>query len=426
MAIRKVFFSHLCILADPDFVRREHGKWILDEIYTNRFFCTAGNAGVSGQRILPWCPWGSHPDGMKDQFAPYELIGANFDLSKFNDYYSPIVRRLIEIARAYEIKTWFCLADNCQFHGPTKKWSPWITNVNGIASIYEAAAYPFFKKWIEKCLVEFSGLNVGWPWGNEMMNPLFLDLAKKVIFPFVESGKIAPANCTYGPILSKAVYDVKTKEYILAASGLQELVKGAFGRKFGEEAELAVWREVHGVGGGDFPAVPNNLDQALSWWGRRRVDNGIRIFVSNDGADGYSDCDRTIYEGKEQVRPSAKTMGEAGKILSEFVNDIIVEHVPKAAKDLACQTKTLKTIYRALFGKDPVEKWHYEPPPPGPPTIVVEVCAESGLLPNEWCPARENRTFVKGEEPTTVCTIHKKPEEKPWWKRLWEWIKRHF
>lgn len=54
------------------------------------------------------------------------------------------------------------------------------------------------------------------------------------------------------------------------------------------------------------------------------------------------------------------------------------------------------------------------------PTIVWwEICLETGLLKNEWCPAVENLPFVSGAEPTTVCEIHTKPIAKvknPFWK----------
>lgn len=54
------------------------------------------------------------------------------------------------------------------------------------------------------------------------------------------------------------------------------------------------------------------------------------------------------------------------------------------------------------------------PPPPIPPTpetVVVKVCETSNLLPNLYCPKTIDRTFKKGEEPTTICAVHKKPVE---------------
>jgi penicillin-binding protein 1C len=43
--------------------------------------------------------------------------------------------------------------------------------------------------------------------------------------------------------------------------------------------------------------------------------------------------------------------------------------------------------------------------PPG--FTTVEVCAVSGLLPNEHCPNRVNALFVEGTEPTEYCSVHR-------------------
>ena len=42
-----------------------------------------------------------------------------------------------------------------------------------------------------------------------------------------------------------------------------------------------------------------------------------------------------------------------------------------------------------------------------PPGLVrVEVCAESGLLPNPYCPHRYRELFIAGSEPKTACNMH--------------------
>jgi penicillin-binding protein 1C len=43
--------------------------------------------------------------------------------------------------------------------------------------------------------------------------------------------------------------------------------------------------------------------------------------------------------------------------------------------------------------------------PPG--LTKVEVCAVSGLLPNEHCPNRKNELFIEGTEPTEYCNVHR-------------------
>lgn len=49
-----------------------------------------------------------------------------------------------------------------------------------------------------------------------------------------------------------------------------------------------------------------------------------------------------------------------------------------------------------------------EPPPP-PEIIEVEVCSDSELLPNEYCPEIEIIEFEKGTEPTKICDSCEKP-----------------
>ncbi len=53
---------------------------------------------------------------------------------------------------------------------------------------------------------------------------------------------------------------------------------------------------------------------------------------------------------------------------------------------------------------------HSCPGPKPPAPVKVTVCTESGLLPNQYCPATEVREFKAGTQPTTVCTIHHGPE----------------
>jgi 1A family penicillin-binding protein len=43
--------------------------------------------------------------------------------------------------------------------------------------------------------------------------------------------------------------------------------------------------------------------------------------------------------------------------------------------------------------------------PPG--MVQVEICADSGLLPNAYCPHRRREWFIAGHEPQTVCVMHR-------------------
>jgi hypothetical protein len=116
---------------------------------------------------------------------------------------------------------------------------------------------------------------------------------------------------------------------------------------FDKPTKLAIWREVHGVGGKGYPKIPNRLHQALAWWGRK-VNNGIRIWLSDDGVfDGDSLCDTEIYQGKLRRRPSAARWAEIAKITMAMGNDFCYEVLPKTT-DINCITAKIKAISKVL------------------------------------------------------------------------------
>lgn len=339
MGNKRVCFSQLCMLGEPEFVRREKGAWILDEVAVNKLYRAIANAGAEWQRIMPWGVWGKHPEGMKSQFSPYVLDGNKFDLRRFNDYYFPIVRKVIGIAKKYRIKTWWCLADNCQFNEPYRKWSSWATNVNGVYSVYDEKAQRFFRRWIKRCLIEFATLNVGWSWGNEINDLAFIETAKEVIFPFIKSGQFEPKNCTYGACMDSVPY--MNGEYV-GPHSIQDLLKKEVGAAFGDAVKEKIWREVHGVGGGWYPNPPNQLHQALTWW----ANHPIRIWLSDDGVfDGDSACDFEPETGRR--RPSAKRWRDIVAQTKPYTNDFVFEHQPKGG-NLKCQARTVKAIDGAI------------------------------------------------------------------------------
>lgn len=411
MAQRRICYSELCILGDPAYLAFDGKSWALNEISTNQLYCAVANGGADSQRLLPWGVWGARPFGIRSQFAPYVFSGERFDLSRWNDFYWPIVRRVIEIARSYEIKTWWCFGDNCQFHGAYRRWSPWVTNVNGVSTLWERAAHPFFKAMIEKSLAELGSLGVGWCWGNEMEAAHFQELAKAAIFPFLSSGQIAPENCTYGATMKSVpyVFNPETGKWEYAGNaGVLDQVKEDVGAAFGDAAKLAIWKEVHGCGGKGYPAVPNRLHQALTWWARPK-DNGIHIWLSDDGVwDGDSACD--FETATDHRRPSAARWDNIVAESKYYGNSFVFEHLPKGG-DVACQKATMKAIYRALNGKDPEEKWHYEPPSPPPPLVKRKICASSGLAPGPYCPTVVEISVPEGTPAFPLCAEHTSPTE---------------
>jgi hypothetical protein len=364
--MRTILYSPLCMLGDPEVVQYDKatGAWTLNEARVVAEFRAVANAGAQGMRIMPWAPrawYGATPFDLNLQFQPYALTAdkKKYDLAKFNAFYFPIVKRVIVLARKFGMRVWFCWMDNCQFAGGYKKWSPWVTNVQGITSCYDPKAVPFIKTWIQKCYDEFAGLDVRWAWGNEMDNAGMRAIAKNAIFPMIKKLALDPKKMTYGATMKQQKYypppkptPIDWEKYRPVTAGTLDDLKRIAGDEFGDVVKLGIWKEIHSIGGKGYPAIPNRLDQALYWWARR-INNGIRIWLSDDGVkDGDSKCD-VDFDG---ARPSAERWAEMVKITMAFKNDFTYEHLPQSA-NLACQVKTLKAIYKAIYGTNPVAKY---------------------------------------------------------------------
>jgi hypothetical protein len=380
--MRQLVFSPLAAIGSTHFLYDPAtDKWTLDEDAVNRLFCDVANAGATGIRIIPYNPWNAHPYGLKSQFQPYALNAdcTAFNLGAFNGWYFPIVRKYIEIAKKYGMTTWFALLDNCQFTGDYDKWCPWSNNTQGIGTFYESKAWPFVKAWFEKCLAEFAGLGVCWAWGNETNDPRMVDLVKTAILPVIRAKGLDLKNMAYGATMKEVDYKpmpagwVPTPEqprwdYYPGMAGTLDWLKKLVGDEMGDAAKFSIWKEVHSIGGKGYPNIPNRLHQALYWWARTQ-NNGIRIWLSNDGVfDGDSVCDVEQDGAVTKRRPSAERMAEIVKLTLRYSNDFTYEHLPKT-RDLACITATLRAMYKAMTGAAPVAKYTYTPPvePPDPP-----------------------------------------------------------
>jgi len=207
-------------------------------------------------------------------------------------------------------------------------------------------------------------LPVFWSWGNEMNNPLMAELAKNVIHDYIHAGYFEPQYCAYGATMKKQNFNHGEYE---GNAGVLDILKGDAGAVFGDHAKLAIWKEVHDAGDGAGWKEPGStLHQALYWWARPR-NNGIRIWLSDDGVfEGDSECDYEVSTGHR--RPSAKRWGEIIKACKQYANDFIFEHLPKGG-DVKCQANTIRAMYRAAFGKEPEAKYQYvieSPPIPTP------------------------------------------------------------
>ncbi len=401
--MKGIAYSELCILQDPRYFTYdpETDSWALNEDRANRTSCAAANGGAEYQRVMPWGPWEKHPHGIKSQFAPYKIVGDSFDLNQWNPDYFRLVHRLFEIAAQYGIKTYFCWADECQFRGDYKKWSPWITNTNGVAGLYDPKAEAYFAKWLSKCVDEFGDIVYGWAWGNENQQKGFRTLARNVIHPFVKKRGLDPLRMAYGAVMEIGDYEAEhlnpktgkiIRDYYGEYAGpVDDLKKDA--EALGDKFKLAVWKEVHGCGKKGLAALvhPSRVLCALSWWARRPA-NGIRVWLSDDGVkDGLSKCD----VAEDGARTSAATWAEIIKAaIDKGANDFMFEHLPQGT-DMDCQKATLREMYKAANGKYPKEKWTYvppvvEPPPPDDPPPAQDCsCAnwlkrDGGRRPDVW------------------------------------------
>lgn len=364
-AIRKMFKNDKCGIGFGRLVPMEFSNFgsfdgtvfKLDETGFDKEAHAVSNAGANFIRVFPWGVWGNHPYGKKSQFQPYVLDTSRdkWDLSAFNSYYFPIMRRVFEIANGVNMTVMFCWFDNCQFHGDSiKKWSPWANNVQGVQRFEETGADKYTRAWILRCLDAFAGLDMMWPFGNELENPAFPEMAKRVIFPIIKSKNLDFNKLTYG---------ATTK--ITDGDSIQDLVRQAVGDEFGPVAEKNIIMEDHG-----FP-----FTDSLPVWGNKPW----RKLYSDDGCYiGKSKCD--TYPGKG-ARPSAEEWGaKALDILTKYpaaVNGrerlISFEHLPAGGRsdNLDCHVETIKAIsgaYRSKFGEWPTNygKYPEPPPPPGP------------------------------------------------------------
>lgn len=366
--MKSITFGAICLFGDERFLTYDKAKdaWTLDEGELDAYFKKMRNAGATGIRLLPWAPrgwYGPSPFDLNLQFQPYMVLGNKYTLAAFNKFYFPIAKRVIQIAKKYGLQTWWCWGDNCQFSGPYRKWSPWVTNVQGVATCYDPKAVPFIKAWIQKCADEFKGLGVSWAWGNEMTPAGMEAVAQNAIFPMIKKLKLDPKQMTYGAIMKDVKYYPKPAgwkptptqkewEYYPGNAGMLDQLKKITGTAFGDPFKLAIWKEVHGIGGKGYPKIPNRLDQAEKWWLRQK-NNGIRVSFSNDGVkDGDSKCD----VASDGARPSAARMGEIAKALAAFGNDVMIEQCPQGPDD-ACHVATLREIYKGLNGKYPVARY---------------------------------------------------------------------
>ncbi len=407
----RIISGELCVTDTVSGSVRYDGKaWALDEEGWKKKCAALANAGTNAIRILPYGVWDPRPYGKRSQFCPWILEGNAWDLSKFNAYYFPIVRRIVEIVNAYGMEAWFAWFDYCQLQpGTWTAMSPWKHNIQSVTSFYDKTADPYSKAWVRRLVKELNGTRVFWPWGNELGGAQFPEWARRVIFPLIRELAIPFDRMTYGAVMGKAPY-IGSGKFGDAFTG-QDTARKYFGEDFPPESnKYKVIREVHTCGAPSidtFTPYGLNPAQAACWWGNKPVG----LFVLSD--DGVKDNWPSVDGG----RPDAKKWKAMATWALGFKNLGGLEHLSEGGT-LEYQAGVVAAIgaaYHAKFGSWPENtgKWHYEPPPPPAEYVEVTICRASGLIANPYCPDPYVQKYVKGTEPTAICGIHTAPPPPP-------------
>jgi len=202
-----------------------------------------------------------------------------------------------------------------------------------------------------------------------------------------------------------------------------------------EAPALFPFRQVHGILDDQSQALVDTL------WLWTSMNNPIRVWYSDDGMWlGSNLCDRVLYHGSWQIRPSPEEFGRAARKILNSVQSFAmpgggppkfaIEHLPKKERSPKCWAETIAEVSKAYFerfgvwpenkGKYPLDWIEY---------VEVPICPTSGLLRNQYCPPAVVKKFVKGQEPTATCAVHKKPDCKcRYWlkvlnfKRWWDCV----
>ncbi len=170
----------------------------------DKFFWTISYYGANATRLLPYSSFVNKFD-KKDMFQPYVYAGSGkWDISKFNDYYFDVLRNVIIIANSYNLTVWFDLFDNCQFFKGAKEYSPWANNIQGMNSYMDSLKYS--KKWIDKILDIFKGLDVKYELGNELAPKIGMKASTKwavEIVKYLLDKGVKPKDLTYGAMMQE-------------------------------------------------------------------------------------------------------------------------------------------------------------------------------------------------------------------------------
>jgi hypothetical protein len=370
-----LIYGLICALGGPRYFSFNGTTWTFNSAEYRKHMKAVSEAGANAVRHLPYGGvwWTADRGyGKKGQLSPFTFVSeaSGWNLSSWNETFFDLMRDVIEIENSLGMTTFYALSDNCEYAGAYKQYSPWVSNTHGIHSIYEAAAYPHFQAFIQKCQSEFAGLDVMWPLGNEMHNPAFRNLVSGTthdhtggaVFPLIESSALDPNKLTYGADMFPDMAFLGPGNYEEHPPTVQDLVKSDVGAEFGDPAKLNIYKEIHGCGKNDilssaaeFPYSPygHRVGQACAWWKTSLIrkifsDDGTKLKAGERGAS-------LVDKESDGAKPSAQFWHDmALYILSQCAKGgprqppVSFEHMPQVDTD-AVQVPTWTAISKAYY-----------------------------------------------------------------------------
>jgi len=320
----------------------------------------SANAGANGIRILAYAPWEVKPHELYCPYA-YDVVQGAWNLDVWHNSYFETLRWMVTIAQTYNLKVWFSLFDNCQFHHGTV--APWSLNVQDRDGYYADVQRSL--KFVDK-VHGILGNDVGYEIVNE--GEPKGDMKKAVnwyvaIYERLMALKVPEQNICWGASPHAKYADGKWEDD--RPRNLLTQVLSALKHLPGK---LQCYRSMHNVGvpTAEHPASFAGA-WALAWWGGGHTG---KAFLSDDGVgNGASPLD----EYKGMCRPSGDQWYRVAKLL--IANDggkqgkWWIEHCPKnyAAEAWLPAIRGIVKAYAEKYGYP--ENWSKYPKPVEPPPV---------------------------------------------------------
>ncbi len=321
---------------------------VLDREKTFNRFRRMLNCGANTIRVLRRGIWG---------------VKKPFDFE--DEGYWPVFREFIEL-----------------IHSPYQGVNPpggadvWVEIFDGCSEdwMYDPANRDRARKLIQQMFSVLGGLPyVKFGVGNEVSSQYARAFVRELVYPEFKAASRVPF--AYG-----ASY---IRQNPPGSTGPLEWQKYEAEAAWDEQTALSIYRPVHSVK----DATSMNLIDTVKYW----VDQGNPICVqwSVDGVwDGGNLCDRTVYNGQVQARPSPFQIKSAMDYWMNAVQKWNLssgqvkygfEHIPKVVNEDECASNNITAIseaYNARFGNWPANYGKYPndwvdpipPTPPDPPT----------------------------------------------------------